>query len=221
MRQTTITALALLALTAILGLAISYSGGYPPRDNLAGLKADLYQVITFPLFFAGIGTLITVPMIVAKREHLSAEQSKTRMIPTIGILLTPFLMLMLQILMPLEAFDIITDASSDLIFYGFIVLFFAVLGNYVVTIPPGSRLGFRNRWTNSDVSVWTRTHRFLGTNIMLTALVLGPAAAFLDRENANLIFIGGIGLIKGISYLYARRLGKQLILRDLNQEYTT
>jgi len=213
MKKITNSAAGLLLLTAIISVVIAVMGGYPPRGSLTGTRATLYGIITAPLFLAALGTLVTVPIIMVKRSRSEPITGKSRVLPAIGILWVPLMFLLMQILLPLEAFDVISDASSDLIFHGLFTLFFIVIGNYVVTVPVGSRMGFRNHWTLLSPAIWTKTHRFLGLNLIITALVVGPAAALIDRENAMFILVGAILLVKATTYLYARALGRKMSLR--------
>ncbi len=200
----------LIALTAGISLYVHFLGGYPARDGIAGLRADVYAIITKPMFFPLLSALFSVPILISKRTCLMQTQGKALIMPIASALVLPIVLLLVQILLPLKAYDVISASSGDLLFHGFAIALFAVLGNYVVTVPPGSKLGLRNRWTLSHDAVWAKTHRFLGTNIMMAALLIGPAAAFLDRNNATLILVGAVMLVKAVTYFYSRSLaGKQ------------
>ena len=220
MKRLIFTAGGLLLLAAMISVVVELMGGYPAKEHPSYMRATVYALITTPLFLAGIGVFVTIPVFMFKRDRLLETTGKFRTLPAAGVLFMPILILVIQILLPLKAYDVISDRSGDLIFHGISVIFFAVIGNYLVTAPPGSRLGFRNRWTLSDPGIWTKTHRFLGANLIMAALIIGPMSAFLHRELATYIFLGAVFVIKAITFLYARSLGKRLAQQNYESGFS-
>ena len=116
--------------------------------------------------------------------------------------------------MPLMLYDVIGEREADYAFAGLSVLFFLVMGNYIVTAPFEARIGFRTKWTLSDPVVWAKTHRFLGRNLVFGALLTLPLFAVIDADYVLYAPIVFAVLLKGIAWLYARSLSQRLALRN-------
>lgn len=213
MRKITFSAFAIISLTAAIGIALWLAGFPPERTGPAETKSIAHQIVTFPLFWAGLSTAITVPVFYFKRRQLQANAGKAQRLPTIGAVTPALAILLCQILSPLTAYDVLSDSASNLVFYYFLTGFFLVIGNYIVAAPFESRIGFRNKATLSDPVVWMRTHRFLGQGLVAVALLGVPLPFVLGADNAMWGLIGLVLINKAVSWLYARKLAMQLTLR--------
>ena len=97
-----------------------------------------------------------------------------------------------------------------------LALFFALLGNYLTTVPPNYFLGVRTPWTLESDAVWAGTHRLVGRVFfgggLLAALLAaaGPAAWFAPAFGG--LVLGTAGLAYGYSYWLYRQAGK--LVRD-------
>jgi len=136
------------------------------------------------------------------------------MLPQIAMLAAPITMLFAQIMIPLDFYNLISEKSVDLGFYGLITAFFLLVGNYVVTIPFESRLGFRTKATLSNSAIWTKSHRFLGRNIVLISLLMIPTAIVTSTDAAQWALVAMIFLIKAFTYIYARQLSTRATLHS-------
>ena len=212
-RITYITVL-LIGVTASIGVFL-WANGFPPEaEALSGFAAKARPVISFPLFWAGLSTALSVPILLLKAKRFNAAAGKAKMLPQIGMLAVPITMLFAQIIIPLDMYDLISDKTADLAFYGLITAIFMLLGNYVVTLPFQSPLGFRTKATLSDSAIWTKTHRLLGRNMVLISLLMIPTAIVVDTRAAQWALIALLFVIKGTAYLYARQLSAQLTMRS-------
>ena len=207
MKSTLKIAICIITLTALIGLVL-YMNGFPPeREGLVGIKKIANKIMTFPLFFAGIGALLSFPIILRKREELNAPRSKSRNAVVVCALMPPIFVLFIQIALPLERYGFMSDTAGDLLVLIFTACVLAVGGNYLSIIPYKARMGFKNKWTLSDPVVWTKTHRFLGKYILLTALFVTPIAAMIDRENAIVMLAFAVIGVKISAFIYSRMIG--------------
>jgi len=204
----------LIALTAVIGTALWANGFPPPKEGLSETKAMLRAIVTFPLFFAGLSTLVSVPILLLKAGRYNSMTGKARILPKISMLAMPMLMLFVQIIMPLDLYDMVSEKAADLMFYGFMTGFFLLIGNYLVTVPFESRMGFRTKAALSDPVIWMKTHRFLGRNIVIMSLLMIPTGVLTNTDAAQWGLIVVVMLIKGIAYIYARQLAVRAALRN-------
>ncbi len=214
MKRTIYIAAGIIALTAAIGTALWATGYPPPRDGLSDGKTLTRTIISFPLFWAGISTLITVPIVLFKAEGFRTATGKTRALPQIGVLMPSIAVLLMQIIVPLDVYDLISEKAGDLGFFGLITVFFLLIGNYIATVPFESRYGFRSKATLSDSVVWAKTHRLLGRNIVLTSLLMIPVAFVIDTQIAQWTQIGLVMLMKALAFIYARQLAARTRLRN-------
>jgi len=212
-RITYITAF-LIGITALIGTCLWVNGFPPEKEGLSDFALKARQVITFPLFWAGLSTAISVPILRFKAKRLNSATGKARMLPQIAMLAAPITMLFAQIMIPLDFYNLISEKSVDLGFYGLITAFFLLVGNYVVTIPFESRLGFRTKATLSNSAIWTKSHRFLGRNIVLISLLMIPTAIVTSTDAAQWALVAMIFLIKAFTYIYARQLSTRATLHS-------
>ncbi|GLQ20587.1 SdpI family protein [Algimonas porphyrae] len=202
----------IIALTALIGIVL-YANGYPPeRAELVRWKVIGYQVITFPLFFAGMAALFGLPLLRLKRSVLDTEPSKARNATIVSILIAPALMFFMQILFPLEAYGLMSDPTGDVLVLLASALMFGLVGNYMSIVPYEAKIGLKSRWTLADPVTWSKTHRFLGKYILLIVIIVTPVAALIDRENALMILIVAYLSAYVAGLFYARMIGRDRII---------
>ena len=212
MKTTLRLTICIIALTALIGLSL-YVNGFPPeREGLIGIKKIGYEVITFPLFFAGAGAILSLPIIFRKKIELNGPPSKARNAVILSVLMVPLFMLFIQIMLPLERYELISDPVGDFLVLIFTAIILGIGGNYLSIVPFKARMGFRNKWTMADPVVWTKTHRFLGKYILLTALLVTPIAGLLDRENSLIILALSVLTVKICGFIYSRMIGRDRII---------
>ena len=205
---------AISLLTAIIGIAL-WLNGYPPeKEGLSESAQQARAIMTFPLFWAGLGLLITLPLVWFKRERLAAPAGRASLIPAVFVQTPAIASLILQVLLPLDLYDIIGTGGTHVVFFYFFAAAFFMMGNYVATVPFESKIGFRTQATLSDQTVWLRTHRFLGRSIVMTTLITLPLPIILHGQTAQWILIGLVMLIKATAWLHARQLTARLSLRS-------
>lgn len=207
MNRTVKIASLMILVTALIGVGLWAFGYPPPSDDPIKQASTVRAVVTSPFFWAGSGGIITALIVAMKKRNFSGAKSDA--LPATGILMIPALALMMQILAPLVAYDMISDVGVQGFVLGALALFLLIVGNFIVTVAPGSRIGIRNRWTLSDPNVWIKTHRFFGPRLMLTVLVVTPAAFFINAGKAHYILLAAVILLKGVTWLYARGLARK------------
>ncbi len=213
MKRSLTIALCITAVTAAIGIVL-WLNGYPPeKEGLSDLAAQIRAFATLPLFWAGLGLAGSGAMIWLKREKLAEPAGKAGRIPAIAVQLPAILGLLAQIVLPLDLYEMIGSAGSHTVFFYFIAAIFMVMGNYIATAPFGSRIGFRTAATLSDQIVWTKTHRFLGRNLVFLAIITLPLPWLMDAQIAQWVLIALVVCLKATSWLHARRLSAQQKLR--------
>ena len=159
MNRTYVIAAGLLGLAAAISIGLWMTGFPPEWDTDKGERiSSVRNFLTTPLAIVGVGTVLSAVIAWFKRGRLT-ESGKVKRIAMMGVLFMPILTLFLQIVMPLMIYDVIDDRGADYALAGLMVLFFLVMGNYIVTAPFEGRIGFRNKWTLSDPVIWSRTHK--------------------------------------------------------------
>ena len=96
-----------------------------------------------------------------------------------------------------------------------VALFFALVGNYLSTVPPNYFVGIRTPWALQNDQVWAKTHRFggrlwFGGGLLLAALAFVLPAGWCEAGLALLGLGGGVA-----AYLYSYRCYRQA-LRSLS-----
>ncbi len=206
MRQSLFTAAIIVALTACIGITL-WANGYPPeKAGLTEFKSQMLSVITFPLFWAGFGLLLTVPTIWFKRRRLAETSGKAAILPALSVQLFALAGLLMQVLIPLDLYGFIESEGSQIAFFYFIALAFGLIGNFVVTVPFEGKVGFRTAATLSDHTVWTKTHRMLGRRLVTIVLVTLPLPFLVGGQMAQWILLGLICALKALTWLQARQL---------------
>jgi uncharacterized membrane protein len=73
-----------------------------------------------------------------------------------------------------------------------ILVWFAILGNYMPKLRPNRYVGIRTPWTLKSPEVWIRTHRLFGRIFLIGSLALMPPCLFLPSTWTVLLLIGFI-----------------------------
>ncbi len=213
MRKSLFTAAIIVALTACIGITL-WANGYPPEKvGLTEAKSQIRSIVTFPLFWAGFGLLLTGLAIWIKRERLAEVSGKSALIPAMSVQFPALIGLLMQVLIPLDLYDYIGSDGSQIALFYFIALAIGLIGNFVVTVPFQSKVGFRTAATLSDHTVWTKTHRMLGRRLVAIVLVTLPLPFLVGGQIAQWILIGLVCALKAVTWLQARQLAARQSLR--------
>lgn len=203
MKRTIILSFLLLAVSAAISIVL-WLNGFPPAEYAEG---PVRQIITLPGFWALAGGamfgLALLGVKVFKKLDRAEEAGRYRAIVFLNIMFGPLVALFAQIKMPLSAYGLIGGQSSELFGYVFVIAVHLFIGNFVVTARPNSIGGLRSPWALASASVWTRTQRFLGRNMIVGALATIPLALFWDADRATWIAIGVFFANVMLAYLYS------------------
>ena len=219
MKQAIVNSAVIIGLTALAGIAFWIQGIPDLEADHSAAKKVLRSIVTFPLFWAGLSTLVMVPRIWLKRVKLQDTTKKFGRIVALGVQVPALLFLCAQILIPLKFNRVLSVGMMDLLFFYFLVGVLTVIGNSLPTVPFGNRIGFRTTATLKDPIVWSKVHRFLGHNVMLAGLLSLALPLFIEARYATWIFVGILASIKAVAWVYARRLGAYANLADEVHEY--
>lgn len=213
MKRAMFTSAIIILLTAAIGIAL-WANGFPPeKEGLSDGASALRGTITHPLFWAGISLVVSSFVIYIKRHQLRANAGKAQFVTMVGTQTPALAIILVQILAALKIYGFVDADMGQVIFFYFLASFFLLVGNYIVTAPFQSRIGYRTEATLSDERVWIRTHRFLGRGLMLTTLVCLPLPYVLQGQHAQWVLIGLVFAVKGATWLHARRMATQISLR--------
>ena len=83
------------------------------------------------------------------------------------------------------------------------LLFFALLGNYMRTVRSNFFVGIRTPWTLSNDIVWRKTHELGGKIWFYSGLVLAIVVFFLPQNAAAIVMGAGIFLMAIIPVVYS------------------
>ncbi|MEP3051558.1 MAG: SdpI family protein [Erythrobacter sp.] len=213
MKFSIVTAVFLTALTAAIGIYL-WANGFPPEKvGLSPGKQQLREIVTFPLFWAGLTGSISGFLIWFKRHSLSATGIKANLIPKVGVQMPALIGLMSQIYVALDLYGYTDGNGFQIAFFYLFSGFVLVMGNYVVTAPFGSRVGFKTKATLSDKTIWARAHRLLGRNLVFAAIVTLPLPFLIPGQIALWVLLGLLCVIKVATWIHARQLAAQMSLR--------
>jgi len=89
-----------------------------------------------------------------------------------------------------------------------LLLFFALVGNYLTSLRPNYFAGIRTPWTLESDSVWRKTHRLGGKLMFWGSLALLPVLLVLpaDGITPSLVAVGGLVLCIGYTVYYSYRI---------------
>lgn len=80
-----------------------------------------------------------------------------------------------------------------------ILLFFALMGNYLTSIRPNYFAGIRTPWTLESERVWRKTHRFGGKLMFWGSLALLPVLLLVPEGVARMVVVA-VGLMVCLGY---------------------
>lgn len=100
-------------------------------------------------------------------------------------------------------------------FFAGILLFFALLGNYMRTVRSNFFVGIRTPWTLSNDQVWRKTHELGGKIWFYTGILLAVVVYVLPKEAAAIVMFGGIMVMTFIPVVYS-----YLLYRKISGENT-
>lgn len=83
------------------------------------------------------------------------------------------------------------------------LLFFALLGNYMRTVRSNFFVGIRTPWTLSNDIVWRKTHELGGRIWFYSGIVLAIIVFFLPQTAATIVMFIGIFLMVMIPVVYS------------------
>jgi len=106
-------------------------------------------------------------------------------------------------------FVFVTQTTSDgqplklNAFLSAMLLFFALLGNYMRTVRSNFFVGIRTPWTLSNDEVWRKTHELGGKIWFYSGIVLAIIVFFLSQNAAAIVTFCGVFLMVMIPVIYS------------------
>ena len=88
-------------------------------------------------------------------------------------------------------------------FFSGMLLFFALLGNYMRTVRSNFFVGIRTPWTLSSDVVWRKTHELGGRIWFYSGIILAIVVFFLPQTAATVVMFSGIFLMVIIPVVYS------------------
>jgi uncharacterized membrane protein len=82
-------------------------------------------------------------------------------------------------------------------------LFFALIGNYLTTVPPNYFVGIRTPWALEFPSNWARTHRLAGRLFFLTGTLSAVLGLVWPGEVATAVLLIGVIGTAVVAYIYS------------------
>jgi uncharacterized membrane protein len=83
------------------------------------------------------------------------------------------------------------------------LVWFAVMGNYMPKLRPNRFVGIRTPWTLKSPEVWNRTHRLFGPIFLIGSLALIPFCLLLPSTWVVSLFLGFVLLVAFGSMVYS------------------
>ena len=84
-----------------------------------------------------------------------------------------------------------------------ILIFFAILGDYLPNLRPNYVIGIRTPWTLQDSGTWRATHRLGGRLMFFGSLLLLFLELLVNTSAFVLVFVGFMLLLVLWSFLYS------------------
>lgn len=84
-----------------------------------------------------------------------------------------------------------------------LLVFMALLGNYMINIKPNYWVGIRTPRTLRNPDVWRKTHRFSGKWLFITSLLALSPLPFIQNEQLFTYFIVVVIVQMSVSLLYS------------------
>ncbi|WP_167855499.1 SdpI family protein [Hymenobacter fodinae] len=88
-------------------------------------------------------------------------------------------------------------------------LFFALIGNYLTTVPPNYFVGIRTPWALEFPDNWARTHRLAGRLFFVTGLLSVALGLVWPGEVAIVTLLSGVLGTALVAYVYSYWLYRQ------------
>ena len=88
-------------------------------------------------------------------------------------------------------------------FLSLMLIFFALLGNYMRTVRSNFFVGIRTPWTLSNDVVWRKTHELGGKIWFYTGIVLAVIVFFLPQIAAVVVMFCGLFFMVMIPVVYS------------------
>lgn len=92
-----------------------------------------------------------------------------------------------------------------------VLLFFALMGNYLTSIRPNYFAGIRTPWTLESDSVWRKTHRLGGKLMFWGSLALLPVLLLVPEGSVArmLVVVGALMVCLGYTVYYSYRIFRE------------
>ena len=87
-------------------------------------------------------------------------------------------------------------------FFSVMLLFFALLGNYMRTVRSNFFVGIRTPWTISNDVVWRKTHELGGRIWFYSGIILAIVVFFLPQTAATIVMFCGVFFMVMIPVVY-------------------
>jgi uncharacterized membrane protein len=89
------------------------------------------------------------------------------------------------------------------VFLAGMLLFLALLGNYLRTVRSNFFVGIRTPWTLSNDVVWRKTHELSGRIWFYSGIVLAIAVFFLPQTAATIVMFTGVFIMVMVPVIYS------------------
>ncbi len=100
------------------------------------------------------------------------------------------------------------------------LLFLALLGNYMRTVRSNWFVGFRTPWTLSNETVWRKTHELGGRIWFYSGIFLAIIVFFLPEKVATVVMTAGVICMALIPLVYSYFEYKKITVTGENQQHT-
>ena len=172
------------------------------RGQVDNWGAKVPGLLLLPLTMLGVIALLHVlPSFDPRLQRTGGEQS--RMPAVLPIIRIALLLLFNTIfLVQITASLGKTFAGSRIVITS-LLLFFAVLGNYLGNVRPNYFVGIRTPWTLENSETWRATHRLAGRLMFFGALILMVLQVFLGEQVFGLLFVASILSLAAWGFVYS------------------
>jgi uncharacterized membrane protein len=168
------------------------------NGNPDDYSGKAFALLLLPLINAGIYFLLFfVPRIDPRKKHYETFGNSYQ---NIRLLIHVFFV---------GTFIFITQTTAGgtplqlNVFLAGILLFLALLGNYMRTVRSNFFVGIRTPWTLSNDVVWRKTHQLGGRILFYSGIVLSIIVFFLPQNAAAFVMFGGVFFMIMIPVIYS------------------
>lgn len=171
------------------------------RGEIDGWSSKMPGLFLAPLINVGVVALLGVlPRFDPKLRGTSGEQG--RMLHTLRIMRLALLALFDAIFYVQIAVSLGRDINGGRVLIACMLVFLAIIGNYLGNLRPNYFAGIRTPWTLEDPETWRATHRLGGRLIFFGSLALLILQFFLSDKAFGWVFAFAIILLAvwGIFY---------------------